>query len=140
MKIKQTSKIFFSLFLIIFCASLILPTAINIQPANAQALTTNDLLSNSVMNKSGLPMNNDPKGVIMKIVNVILGFLGIIAVIIIIIGGFKYMTGGGAEEKNTEARNLIISGIIGLAIVLSAYAIANFVIAQSLGAMNATTT
>lgn len=136
MKIKQTSKILFGLFLVVFCASLILPTAINIQPANAQVLTTNDLLSTNTMTKSGLPMSTDLKGTMMKIISVVLGFLGVIAVIIIIIGGFKYMTGGGAEEKNTEARNLIVAGIIGLVIVLSAYAIANFVVSQSLTAMN----
>ncbi|PKL72442.1 hypothetical protein CVV26_01595 [Candidatus Kuenenbacteria bacterium HGW-Kuenenbacteria-1] len=135
-KTKKTNKILFSLFFIVFCASLVIPIAINTQFANAATLTTNELLSNDVMGKSGLPMSTDLKGTIMRVVNVVLGFLGVIAVIIIIIGGFKYMTGGGSEEKSTEARQFIIAGIIGLAIVLSAYAIANFVIKESLTAMN----
>lgn len=65
---------------------------------------------------------------ITSIINVALGLLGIIAVVIVLIGGFKWMTAGGNEEKVTEARKLIISGVIGIAIILSAYAIASFVI------------
>ncbi len=136
MKITKTSKILFSLFLIVFCASLVLPMAINIQSANA-VVNTNDLLSANMINQSGLPQG-DLKTTIMKIINVVLGFLGVVAIIIIVIGGFKWMTCGGSEEKTTEARELIIAGIIGLAIILAAYAIANFVISQYLGAMNNT--
>ena len=65
---------------------------------------------------------------IVSIINVALGLLGIISVVIILIGGFKWMTAGGNEEKVGEAKQLIFSGIIGLAIILSAYAIASFVV------------
>ncbi len=133
MKIKKTSKILFSLFLIVFCASLVLPMTMNIQSANA-VVNTEDLLNTTVMNQSGLPQG-DLKDTIMRIINVVLGFLGIVAIIIIVVGGFKWMTCGGSEEKTTEARGLIVAGIIGLAIILAAYAIANFVISQYLGAM-----
>ncbi|MBU0597162.1 pilin [Patescibacteria group bacterium] len=63
-----------------------------------------------------------------RIISVAFGLLGIIAVVIILIGGFKWMTAGGAEEKTTDARNYIVSGVIGLAIILSAYAITSFVL------------
>ena len=63
-----------------------------------------------------------------RIINVALGFLGIIAVVIVLLGGFKYMIAGGAADKTEEARKLIVSGIIGLAIILSAWAITSFVI------------
>ncbi len=66
-----------------------------------------------------------------RIINVALGLLGVIAVVIILIGGFKWMTAGGNEDKVAEARKMIFAGIIGLAIILSAWAIAKFVI-QSL--------
>jgi Zn-dependent protease with chaperone function len=65
---------------------------------------------------------------VVGIINILLGLLGLIAVIIILMGGFKWMTAGGNDEKVTEARKLIFSGIIGLAIILSAWAIARFVI------------
>lgn len=65
---------------------------------------------------------------VVGIINILLGLLGLIAVIIILMGGFKWMTAGGNDEKVAEARKLIFSGIIGLAIILSAWAIARFVI------------
>jgi hypothetical protein len=40
------------------------------------------------------------------------------------------MIAGGNEEKTTEAKKLIVSGIIGLAIILSAWAITSFVISR----------
>jgi hypothetical protein len=65
---------------------------------------------------------------ITSIVRIALGFLGIIAVVIILLGGFKWMTSGGNDTKVGDAKKLIFAGIIGLVIVLSAYAIATFVI------------
>lgn len=62
------------------------------------------------------------------IIKIALSCLGIIAVVIILGGGFKWMTAGGNEDKVGEARKMIISGVIGLAIIMSAFAIANFVI------------
>ena len=72
--------------------------------------------------------NEDPRTLVASIINIALGFLGIIAVVIILLGGFKWMTAGGNEEKTTEARSLIISGVIGLVIILMAWGIAKFVI------------
>lgn len=67
---------------------------------------------------------------IASIIRVALGFLGIIAVVIILLGGFKWMTSGGNTDKTADAKKLIFAGIIGLIIVLSAYAIAQFVISS----------
>lgn len=78
--------------------------------------------------------SGDVQGIAANIINVALSFLGIIAVVIVLIGGFKYMTSGGSEEKTTEARKLIVSGIIGLAIILSAWAITSFVVSRLVGA------
>ncbi len=55
----------------------------------------------------------DPRAIVASVIRVILGFLGIVAVIIILLGGFKWMTAGGNEEKVAEARKLIVSGFIG---------------------------
>ena len=81
----------------------------------------------------------DIRAVIAGIINVIMGFLGIIAVIIILIGGFMWMTAGGNEEKVGKAKKMIMSGIIGLVIVIAAFAIARFVVTQITGITQETT-
>jgi len=78
----------------------------------------------------GINQSSDLKGSIANIINIILGFLGIVAVIIILAGGFKWMTAGGNEDKVAESRQMIIQGIIGLVIVFAAWAIASFVISN----------
>lgn len=76
--------------------------------------------------------SNSLQATVTGVINVALSLLGIIAVVIILIGGFKWMTAGGSEDKVAEARKLIFAGIVGLAIIMSAWAIARFVI-NSLG-------
>ncbi|MFA6255188.1 MAG: hypothetical protein WC675_04150 [Patescibacteria group bacterium] len=74
---------------------------------------------------------------IMAIVNVLLGFLGIIAIIIILYGGFVWLTSGGNEEKVGQAKKIISAGVIGLVIIFISYAIATFVINQLITATGA---
>ena len=99
----------------------------------AGTLTANDLGVNAVGNTIALG-EGDIRETAGNIINVALGFLGIIAVIIVLIGGFKWMIAGGDETKTKEARGWIVSGIIGLAIILSGWAITSFVIGQLINA------
>ena len=77
-----------------------------------------------------------PVDVATNIINIMLGFLGMIAVVIILLGGFKWMTAAGNEDKISEAKKLLAAGLIGLIIILMSYGLAKFVIEQM---MNATT-
>lgn len=81
----------------------------------------NNGLSNSLA-------TGDPRAIIGRVINVALGFLGVIAVGIILLGGFKWMTAAGNEEKTAEARKLLGAGVIGLIIILASWGIATFVI------------
>ncbi|MFZ6015552.1 MAG: pilin [Patescibacteria group bacterium] len=100
--------------------------------AQKPALTANTLGVGALDEQIALSggEGSDLRATVANIINVALGFLGIIAVIIVLIGGFKYMIAGGDESKTKEARGWIISGIIGLAIILSGWAITSFVISQ----------
>ena len=83
--------------------------------------------------ESGIQGNLGTKDLVTTItdlINVGLGLLGVIAVIIVLVGGFKWMTAGGEEEKVGEARKIIIAGVTGLAIILASWAIARFVLEQ----------
>ncbi|MBI3957091.1 MAG: hypothetical protein HY340_03840 [Candidatus Kerfeldbacteria bacterium] len=70
----------------------------------------------------------DLKSTVINIINWVLGLLGIIAVIMILYAGFLWMTAGGNEEKVGTAKKIISAAIIGLIIILLAWAIVNFVL------------
>jgi len=72
--------------------------------------------------------NGDPRTAAVSLVKLMMTFLGIIAVVIMLFGGFKWMTAAGNEDKVAEAKKLIAAGIIGLIIILSAFLIVNFVV------------
>ncbi len=96
----------------------------------------NDVGSNDyVATETGLGQR-DPREIAAAIIKVMLGFLGIIAVVIILLGGFKWMTAAGNEDKIDEAKKLIMAGVIGLVIILASYGIANFVLNAMLEATN----
>lgn len=69
----------------------------------------------------------DPRILIARIINVALGFLGIIAVGFIIYAGFLWMTSQGNPEQIEQAKKILIGAVIGLIIILSSFAIAAFV-------------
>jgi len=65
---------------------------------------------------------------ITNIINIFSWVVGVTAVIMIIIGGFRYVTSNGDSNGMTSARNTIIYAIIGLVIVALAQAIVQFVL------------
>ena len=67
-------------------------------------------------------------GVFKQVTNTVLYIVGIIAVIMLIIGGIKYVVSGGDSKKVTDAKNTVLYAIIGLVIAFLAFAIVNFVI------------
>ncbi len=77
----------------------------------------------------------DPRELARNIINIILGFLGIIAVVIVLFAGFQWMTAGGEEEKVKEAQQRLIQGAIGLVLIVAAWMIAYYVIDQVVGAV-----
>ena len=77
-------------------------------------------------------VNNDNIANIAKnIVNIFSIIVGGVAVIMLIYGGFRYITSGGASEKVGNAKNTLIYAIVGLVIVALAQLIVHFVLFQS---------
>lgn len=65
--------------------------------------------------------------IIAKVITGFLALLGMIFIILMIYAGFNWMTAGGDEQKVTQAKETIQKAIIGLVIIISAYAITAFV-------------
>lgn len=63
-----------------------------------------------------------------KVVNFLSVIVGVVAVIMIIVGGFKYITSGGDSGNVSGAKNTLIYAIVGLIIVALAQFIVNFVL------------
>jgi len=68
--------------------------------------------------------------IIGQAVNILLSFLGIIFIILIILAGYHWMTAGGNQETITNAKGSLKSSIIGLLIVVGAYAIWELIASQ----------
>ena len=60
-------------------------------------------------------------------VSVFLSILGIIFIVLMLYGGYLWMTAGGKEEQLTKAKELIQAAVIGLIIIVAAYAISFFI-------------
>jgi glucan phosphoethanolaminetransferase (alkaline phosphatase superfamily) len=66
--------------------------------------------------------------IIKSIINIILVFAGILAVLMIVIGGIRYITSDGDSSRASQAKNTILYAIIGLIVAILSYAIVNFVL------------
>jgi Type IV secretion system pilin len=63
-----------------------------------------------------------------RLINIISAIIGVVAVIMIIFGGFRYVTSGGNDSSVTSAKNTILYAIIGLVIVALAQLLVRFVL------------
>ncbi len=86
-----------------------------------------DTLGLSYGAETGLS-GQDVRITVARIISVALGLLGILTVLLILYAGFMWMTAAGEEDKIKKAKGILTAAIVGLAIILSAYAITRFVI------------
>ncbi|MFH0857043.1 MAG: hypothetical protein V1860_04045 [bacterium] len=71
---------------------------------------------------------NSVMAIIAEFIKLVLSFLGLIFVILLLYAGFLWMTAAGNEDQVAKAKSIFSNGIMGLIIVLSAYAITYFVL------------
>ena len=68
--------------------------------------------------------------IVKRLINTFLFVIGMLAVIMVIHSGFKYVTSRGDAEGVKSAKNTLLYAVIGLVVALMAYAIVNFVIEE----------
>ena len=88
----------------------------------------------------GVPTNfaSGDGSIVRRIINLMLYAVGVISVIMLIYGGFRYVISGGQKESVTAAKNTILYAIVGLLISIFAYAIVRFVIGAAIGTDSST--
>ena len=93
-------------------------------PANAQSLSDNldDVQADSDLADAELTE------FIGTLISVFISVLGIVLLILIIYAGFLWMTAGGNSDQVGKAKTIMINSVIGLIVLLAAYAISSFVI------------
>jgi len=72
---------------------------------------------------TGLPNQARISEILITIINILLAIAGLVAVIFLIVGGFRYITAGGNEEASEAAKKTITNAIIGIVIIILAFVI-----------------
>ncbi len=78
--------------------------------------------------------NTDPRTVVANVIRIILGFLGVIAIGLIIYAGAIWMLSGGNEKNIDKAKKILVSSVIGLIIILASFGITTFLLNSILNA------
>jgi len=101
-----------------------------IAPVIAMAeVTTDPTYGTEDLSGIDLPQpQSDLPNIVVRIINLILGFLALIAIVIILIGGFEWMTAGGNDDKVKTAKKRLQYGLIGLVIIFVAYGVVIWVL------------
>ena len=99
--------------------------AVNPLTASCQNAPTNDPICNS--NRSGTRLFG-AGSFWTNLINVMIFIVGTVSVLMIVVGGLRYVLSGGDSSSTTAAKNTILYAIIGVVIALMAYAIINFVV------------
>jgi len=127
---KKITQVLLSIAIFAGVASVFIPPvtagAINVfNPSAANSACKGANMSNSVCQAG----NKDKlSSFVRTIVDILLYILGAVAVIMVIIGGFMYVTSGGDTTAVTKAKNTILYAVVGLVVAILAYAIVHFVV------------
>lgn len=114
----------------IFSLAILLNMAIIGQPVKAANSSLTDAFKNadSVASTSGYESNTDLNTVLGKGIMALLSLVGIVFMIFIIYAGFTWMTAAGNEQRADKAKESLKQSVLGLIVVLFAYAITYFLI------------
>ncbi len=95
---------------------------------SAQATSPGDDFGLTQVGSATKLSGEDPRVIVVRIINVALSLLGIILVCLILYAGFLWMTSGGDATKIENAQKIIRNAVIGVIIILSSWAITRFIL------------
>lgn len=125
MKLKQTIKTLIVAGAVLL-GGVLLPVA---QPALVHG-AAKDEVQKGINQVGGKENDTNLTDFIKDIINILLFVIGAVAVIMIIIGGIRYVLSNGEQANVKAAKDTILYAVIGLVVALLAYAIVNFVVAS----------
>lgn len=104
---------------------------------HAQAAVPGDTTGLAPIERSIALSGTDIRVIVARIIRAVLGLLGVIAIAIVSYAGYMWMTAGGNEEQIGKAKTILRNWVIGLALILSAFSITQFVLNNLLRATGA---
>ncbi len=121
---KKVSEFFVLIVLLVF--------AFQVLPVAAAGSSFSDGLKNTSL-EAGYPVakaESNPGAFFVQMLGGVLApvFIGVIAMVILIYGGYTWMTARGEEQKVEKAKALITNTIIAIIVIFSAYAIVKLII------------
>lgn len=122
MQVKKALKI-------LACLAVLAASLLFVQIALAQNFGLNEVGDEIAL------VDGDPRVIAARIIRVALGFLGVLALGIVLYGGFVWMTSAGNEEKIATAKKILTNGLIGLVIILMAVGITQYVLSTLIGVL-----
>ena len=122
----SAKKIFFILFVAAVAVLPVFVFAVD-DPYGASAVAKKTSLAGMSIS------NSSPEMLASQIVNLVLGFTATIFFLMILYGGITWMTAGGQSEKVAKSKEILITAIIGIAIVAASFAISVFIFSRIAG-------
>ncbi|MBI4437936.1 Ig-like domain-containing protein [Candidatus Uhrbacteria bacterium] len=82
----------------------------------------------SFAEQAGFSTTADITVIIARLVRTAISFVGVVAVVFVVYGGFMYMTAGGNAERAKSAKKILVNAFIGIVLVFSSFAIVQFIL------------
>lgn len=103
-------------------------TFLGIVLASAALAQVGNPSDSTIASSFGLSANTDVRLIVVNVIRYVLGFLGLLAVLVVLYGGYLWMTAGGNADRVAQGKRVLVNGAIGLVIILSAFLIVTFVL------------
>lgn len=94
---------------------------------------TDRILPNPLYNVAKGGSSEDIAGLLGNIIRIVLGFAGIIALLVFVIGGLVLLTSGGASDKIEKGKNILYGGVLGITLVFVSYLLVSFILSALSG-------
>ena len=91
----------------------------------AQSQTATPVSIESIGGQLGLP-ETDFKQVVIQAIKLVLGLMTLVAIVLVVYGGFVWLTSQGDEGKIEQAKGIISAALIGLVVILLSWALVIF--------------
>jgi len=133
-----SSHYFFKRMCFVFFVMTLLFSFVDLHATYAVAFDPNTSIKKILVDEAKLGTLT-PDVVVLRIVQLVLTLVGLIAVVMILWGGFMWLFSAGSSERLRHARDILVAAITGLAIIMAAYGIVSYVFNELNKATGATT-